>query len=214
MSKTCGNDYATVIYDNPCYFDKSYDNPLFVPDIEMHGTNEKVCLENVYDKALDDGPILLDNIMYSTNENGIGEVLTLSRSPIPLENDQSSCYKFLKGGFESFDPTIFELDKNYVFVDHEKHALCDSYIVEFIHDATENYYERGKYGCRNFHGIKTPLYMLKVLKLLLLYLFMLVTLFYKNLFVYKIPMHRKWVRIKCVLNLLLDAPFASFSIFM
>ena len=36
-------------------------------------------------------------------------------------------------------------------VDHEKHALCDSYIVEFIHDATENYYERGKYGCRNFH---------------------------------------------------------------
>ena len=32
-------------------------------------------------------------------------------------------------------------------VDHEKNALCDSYIVEFIHDATENYYERGKYGC-------------------------------------------------------------------
>ena len=26
-------------------------------------------------------------------------------------------------------------------VDHEKNALCDSYIVEFIHDATENYYE-------------------------------------------------------------------------
>src|SRR6185369_11452647 len=124
------------IYDNRCYFDKSYDNPLFVPNIEMHGTNE-FCLANVYDKALDDGPILLDNIMYSTNENGIGEVLTLSRSPIPLENDQSSCYKFLKGGFERFDPTIFELDKNYVFVDHEKHALCDNYIVEFINDATE-----------------------------------------------------------------------------
>jgi hypothetical protein len=24
--------------------------------------------------------------------------------------------------------------------------LCDIYIVEFVHDATENYYERGKYG--------------------------------------------------------------------
>ncbi|KAK1685781.1 hypothetical protein QYE76_046629 [Lolium multiflorum] len=36
MSKTCENNYATVIYDNPCYFDKSYDNALFVPDVEMH----------------------------------------------------------------------------------------------------------------------------------------------------------------------------------
>jgi RNase P protein component len=56
MSKTRENNYATVIYDNPCYFDKSYDNALFVPDIEMHGTKE-FCLANVYDKALDDGPM-------------------------------------------------------------------------------------------------------------------------------------------------------------
>ena len=86
--------------------------------------------------------MLLDNIDCTTNENGIGEVLTLSRIPIPFEIDQSSCYKIVKSGFESFNPTILELDKNYVFVDHEKHALCDSYIVEFIHDANENYYER------------------------------------------------------------------------
>ena len=26
-------------------------------------------------------------------------------------------------------------------VDHEKNALCAGYIVEFIHVATENYYE-------------------------------------------------------------------------
>ena len=101
-----------------------------------------------------------------------------------------------------------------MFVDHEKHALCDSYIVEFIHDATENYYERGEYGCRNFYGIKTPLYMLQVLKLLLFYLPMLVTLFFVNLFVYKFPIHRKCVRLKCVFKLLLDTPFSSFSIFM
>src|SRR3954463_16189759 len=64
---------------------------------------------------------------------------------------------------EGFNPTIFELDINYVFVDNEKPALCDSYIVEFIHDATENYYERGEFGCRSFDGIKTPLFVLKVL---------------------------------------------------
>ena len=28
-------------------------------------------------------------------------------------------------------------------VNHEKNALCDSYIIEFIHDATKNYYEIG-----------------------------------------------------------------------
>jgi hypothetical protein len=27
-----------------------------------------------------------------------------------------------------------------------KEDECDIYIVEFVHDATENYYERGKYG--------------------------------------------------------------------
>src|SRR6185369_5666922 len=113
--------------------------------------------------------------MYSTNENGDEKVLTLAMSPISFESNQSSCYKIVKSGFENYDPTILELDKNYVFVDHEKHVLCDSYIFEFVHDATENYYERGKHGCRNFHGTKTPLYMLKVLKLLLFYLPMLVT---------------------------------------
>ena len=50
----------------------------------MHGTKE-FCLENVYDKALDDGPML---------------------------NDQSSCYKIVKSGFEGFNPTILSLIKN------------------------------------------------------------------------------------------------------
>ena len=34
-----------------------------------------------------------------------------------------------------------ESNKFSMLVDHEKDALCDSYIVEFHHDATENYYE-------------------------------------------------------------------------
>mgnify|MGYP005849883665 FL=1 len=32
-----------------------------------------------------------------------------------------------------------------MLLDHEKNALCDGYIDESIHDATENYYERGIY---------------------------------------------------------------------
>src|SRR5215218_5113211 len=96
---------------------------------------------------------------------------------------------------------------NFMHETHDKNALCDSYIVEFAHVATESYYERGKYGCRNFHVTKTPLYVLKFLKLHLFYLPMLITLLFMNLFIYKILMHRKHVRLKCVLNLPLDALF-------
>ena len=38
-----------------------------------------------------------------------------------------------------------ESNKNSMLVDHEKNALCNGYIDECIHDATENYYERGTY---------------------------------------------------------------------
>ena len=80
---------------------------------------------------------------------------------------------------------------------HEKNALRDSYIVKFIHDATENYYVRGTYACRNCNNIKFPLYVLKVLKLCLFCLPILVDSCSHKLFAHKIPMHRKWVRIKC-----------------
>ena len=90
--------------------------------------------------------------------------------------------------FVEFAPTIIH-EKNFAYVesskfsmlvDHEKNALGAHYIVEFIHDATKNYYEIGGYGCTNLYGIKTPLYMLKVLKLLLFYVPILVTLLFMN----------------------------------
>ena len=59
--------------------------------------------------------------------------------------------------FVEFAPTTIhenkfayvERSKISMLVGHEKNALCDRYIVEFIHDATENYYEGGTYACRN-----------------------------------------------------------------
>ena len=92
-------------------------------------------------------------------------------------------------------------------VDHENNALCDGNIVEFIHDATENYYEGGIYACRSCNNIKFPLYVLKVLKLYLFCLPMLVDYYSHKLFAHKIPMHRKWVRLKCASHILHDALF-------
>ena len=100
-----------------------------------------------------------------------------------------------------------------MFVDHEKHDLCDIYIVGFIHDATESYYETGKHGFMHLNNIKFPLFMLKVLKLHLFCFPMIGALCFHDLFLYKIPMHRKWVRLKCVLDFLLDALFYFNSYF-
>ena len=74
--------------------------------------------------------------------------------------------------FVEFAPTIIH-EKNFAYVesskfsmlvDHEKNALCSGYIVEFIHDSTENYYKGGIYACRNCNNIKFPLYVLKISK--------------------------------------------------
>ena len=83
------------------------------------------------------------------------------------------------------------------------------YIVKFIHDATENYYEGGIYACRNCNNTKFPLYVHKVLKLCLFYLPMQVDSCSHKLFAQKIPMHRKYIRLKCVCHMFHDALFVS-----
>ena len=104
----------------------------------------------------------------------------------------------------SFDEQIHYDDCMLVF--HEKNDLCDSYIVELLHDATEIYYEGVTYACRNCNNIKFPLYVFKVLKLCLFCLPMLVDSCSHKLFAHKIPMHRKWVRLKCACHVIHDAP--------
>jgi hypothetical protein len=94
---------------------------------------------------------------------------------------------------------------SFMHVAHDKHVLCDTYIVNFIHDATESYYERGKHGFMHLNNIKFPLFMLKILKLHLFCVPMLITMCFFDLFSYKIPMHRKWVRLKYVSYMLFNA---------
>ena len=92
-------------------------------------------------------------------------------------------------------------------VDREENILYDSYIVEFDYDPTCNYYERGKYGCRNFHVTQLPLLKFKLLMLRSSSLHMLEIACLDNLFSYKMPMHRKYVRLKCVFHMFHDALF-------
>jgi hypothetical protein len=90
---------------------------------------------------------------------------------------------------------------SFMHVAHERDVLCDSY-VSSIHDATKDYYERGKYGLMDLNNIKFPLSMLEILKLQWFYLSMFATMCLIDSFSYKIPMHRKWFRFKFLSHLL------------
>ena len=98
------------------------------------------------------------------------------------------------------NPTILEECQLCMHVDHEEKILCDRYIVEFEYDPTCNYYERGKYGRRNFYLTKLPLIMLRLLSSLSSSLRTLVFACLANLFAYNMPMHSKYVRLRCVLS--------------
>ena len=132
--------------------------------------------------------------------------------PTYLENVQFYGI-FYKSGFGevmtlvNVNPTILEECQLCMHVDRVENILCDSYFVEFAYDPTCNYYERGKYGCRNFHVTKLPLVMLRLLLFLSSSLHMLVFVGLDNLFAYKMPMHRKYVRLKRDFHMLYDTLF-------
>jgi hypothetical protein len=102
------------------------------------------------------------------------------------------------------NPTILDKCQLCMLVVRVENMLCDSYIVEFEYDPTCNYYERGKYRYRNFH-VKLPLFMLILLLFLSSSLHMLDLACLTNLFSYKMPMHRKYVRFD--FHMLYDARF-------
>ena len=152
----------------------------------------------------------IDNNVCNNIESGFGRVSTLD--PTYLENIQSYEF-FYKSGFGevmtlvNVNPTISERCQLCMHMDHVENILCDSYIVEFSYDPTCNYYDRGKYGCKNFHVSKLPLFILRLISSLSSSLHMLDISCLDNLFSYKNPMHRKYVRLKCVCHMFHDALF-------
>jgi hypothetical protein len=89
-----------------------------------------------------------------------------------------------------------ENNDTFMHMDHDKNFSCDGYIVDFINDATESFYDKGRHGFIYHNNIASPLLLLKFLKLHLLCLPMLVNSCFIDLFFYKIILHRKWVILK------------------
>ena len=142
---------------------------------------------------------------------GLEEWSTLAKNnPTYLESVQSYEF-FYESGFGEvmtlFDdnPTILEECQLCLHVDHKEKFLYDIYIVEFDYDPRFNYFERGKYGYRNFH-VQLPLLKFKLF-MFCSSLHILDNSCLDNLFAYKMPMHRKYARLKCFCSMLYDALF-------
>jgi hypothetical protein len=80
-------------------------------------------------------------------------------------NNDSYFVEFSPTTIKKNDYVYMESIDSFMHVAHDKNVLCDSYIVNFIYDATEGYYERGKHGFMHLNNIKFPLFILKILKL-------------------------------------------------
>ena len=50
----------------------------------------------------------------------------------------------------------------FMHMDHGEDVSCDDYIVDFINDDTESFYERGRHDFIYLNNIMPPLFMLKV----------------------------------------------------
>ena len=96
----------------------------------------------MYDDYCDDTYALKNNYNYEICQNDFNFQLDYA-------SHDSYFVEFAPTTIDEKKFAYVESNKNSMLVDHEKNALCDSYIVEFIHDVTENYYDGGIYACRN-----------------------------------------------------------------
>ena len=190
-----------------------YENDLF----SSPSTEEKIYFDDTKPPIYDDYNDEYDIFSPPTIE----EKINYDHNMPPIfddygdENNNDSYFvEFAPTTINKNDYAYVESNDYFMHVAHDKNVSGDGYIVDFINDATEGYFERGKHGYMHLNNIKFPLFMLKFLKLYLFCLPMLATLCFVDLFFYKIILHRKWVRLKCVSYLLLDALFYFKSYFL
>jgi hypothetical protein len=71
-------------------------------------------------------------------------------------NDDSYFVEFASTMINKNDYVHMGSINSFMHMAHAKNVLCDSYIVNSIHDGTESYYERGKCGFMHLNNIKFP----------------------------------------------------------
>ena len=95
----------------------------------------KACLLSSYDDYCDDTYAIKNNDNHETCHHDFN-----------FHSHDSYFVEFAPTTVDEKKFAYVESNKFSMLMHHENNALCDSYIIEFIHDATENYYERGTYA--------------------------------------------------------------------
>ena len=138
-------------FDEKIYYDESMP-PIYDDYIDESGFRRVSTLGSIDPTILEEVPIDYENKvaiyddycddLYAIKNNDIHETF---HHDFSFQLDYASHDSY----FVEFAPTIIH-EKNFAYVesskfsmlvDHENNALGYRYIVEFIHDATENYYE-------------------------------------------------------------------------
>jgi hypothetical protein len=194
VDKVCSDDILSLLYDVPSYDD------MF----------EEYALRNSCSLACDDTkPLVYDgyddeyNIFSSPT---FQEKTSYDYNMPPIFDDYGDENNY---SVESAPTTIVHVGSfnSFMHVAHDRDALRDGYVVNYIHDTTKSYYERGKYVLKDLSNIEFPLFMLQFLKWYLFCLPMLFALRFYDLSLYKTIFYRKWFRFKCVSYLLFDTLF-------
>jgi hypothetical protein len=188
------NEYDPLIpstFDKKIYYDDSmppiyddYNDESGFRRVSTLGSNNPTILEGV-------------ESYYNIDGSGFGEVMTLFSDSSTILEEVSIDYDNKVAIYDYYYDDMYAIKSNIssMLVHHEKSIVCDSYIIESIHDASKNYYERGTYALTYLNNIKFLLCVLIVLKL---YLFCLPMLVGSCSLAHKTPKHRKWVRLRCV----------------
>jgi hypothetical protein len=149
-----------VINDNPCYYDETSNAPLLSSNStsKLIENDEECVLDMLYDNALFDGPMLIDNPLYL-------EVVT------KLCEDQNNILVVCNGTLTHESPTSFLNYSNYTL--EEKFAYVEKYLCDLqlslvsnprynhnikIDIDLNNYFERGKHENEFHNKFNDPLY--------------------------------------------------------
>src|ERR1041384_4728374 len=108
-----------------------------------------------------DVEIYFDDTLPPIYDDYCDDTYAIKNKILQVDHDKNDSYDSY---FAEFAPTTIDdfayvgSNKFSMLVGHDKKVLCDTYIVEFIHDPTENHYEGGTYAYRYFNNIKFPLF--------------------------------------------------------
>jgi hypothetical protein len=163
----CETENSMVLYDNPCYYDETNNAPLLFNNAtsELIDDNEECCLNMLYDNALDDGPMLIDNPPCL-------ELVTT------LCEDKNDILAVCENTLTNKSPTLFlnspnnTIEEKFAYV--EKYLcglqlslvpnLCCNHDIKLDIDLN-NYFERGKHANEFQNKFNDPHHVPKLSKL-------------------------------------------------